>query len=293
MGHGFEKKILTMQGIMRSKIYIGGFVGLLVLFDIGLLSTYAQGWAPAGGRSRAMGDASVTLADVWAYHHNPAANAGLKQWGAGISYENRFLLKELQTQSLALALPLKKGVLSVGAQVFGYTEFRTIKSGVGYSIALTEFISLGTQINVHQIRLGQGYGNVLKATGELGVLAKIKEGWNVGFSVFNISRTLLSKYQEDRLTTVMRLGTSYCFSEKLLVCVEAEKNVEFPLRGKVGLEYLPAKSVALRTGFSTNPIELNAGVGCSFKSVYFLDFGSAYTQLVGWSPNVSFTYRLK
>jgi hypothetical protein len=24
-----------------------------------------------------------------------------------------------------------------------------------------------------------------------------------------------------------------------------------------------------------------------------LDFGSAYTQQLGWSPNVSFTYRLK
>jgi len=292
-GFGFEKKFLTMQGIISIKMQFRNIVGWVIGCGLSLSSMFAQGWAPAGGRSRAMGDASVTLADVWAYHHNPAANAGLKQFGAGISYENRFLLKELQTQSLALALPMKKGVLSFGAQVFGYTQFRSMKSGIGYSIALTDLISIGTQINVHQIRLGQGYGNVLKATGELGVLAKIKEGWNVGFSVFNISRTLLSKYQEDRLTTVMRLGTSYRFSEKLLVCAEAEKNVEFPLRGKVGLEYLPAKTVALRTGFSTNPIELNAGVGCSFKNLYFLDFGSAYTQLVGWSPNVSFTYRLK
>jgi hypothetical protein len=96
-------------------------------------NVWSQGWAPAGGRSRSMGDASVTLEDVWSYHHNPAANARLKQWGIGLSYENRFLLKELQTQSFALALPLKKGVLSVGAQMFGYTQFRSIKSGVGYS----------------------------------------------------------------------------------------------------------------------------------------------------------------
>ena len=256
-------------------------------------NAWSQGWAPAGGRSRAMGDASVTLEDVWSYHHNPAANARLKQWGIGLSYENRFLLKELQTQSFALALPLKKGVLSVGAQMFGYTQFRSIKSGVGYSLALTEFISVGTQINVHQLRIGQGYGNTLKATGELGVLAKIKEGWNVGFSVYNFSRTQLSSYQEDRLTTLMRLGTSYRFSEKLLVCAEAEKNVEFPLRGKVGLEYQPMKALAFRSGFSTNPIELDAGVGYCHKEQFFLDLGSSYNQYIGWSPNVSFTYRLK
>jgi len=256
-------------------------------------NAWSQGWAPAGGRSRAMGDASVTLEDVWSYHHNPAANARLKQWGIGLSYENRFLLKELQTQSFALALPLKKGVLSVGAQMFGYTQFRSIKSGVGYSLALTDLISVGTQINVHQLRIGQGYGNTLKATGELGVLAKIKEGWNVGFSVYNFSRTLLSSYQEDRLTTLMRLGTSYRFSEKLLVCAEAEKNVDFPLRGKAGLEYQPLKILAFRTGFSTNPIELDAGMGYCHKELFYLDLGSSYNQYVGWSPNVSFTYRLK
>lgn len=256
-------------------------------------NAWSQGWAPAGGRSRAMGDASVTLEDVWSYHHNPAANARLKQWGIGLSYENRFLLKELQTQSFAWAMPLKKGVISVGAQMFGYTQFRSIKSGVGYSLALTDLISIGTQINVHQLRLGQGYGNTLKATGEIGVLAKIKEGWNVGFSVYNFSRTLLSAYQEDRLTTLMRLGTSYRFSEKLLVCAEAEKNVDFPLRGKVGLEYQPLKILAFRTGFSTNPIELDAGMGYCHKELFYLDLGSSYNQYVGWSPNVSFTYRLK
>lgn len=256
-------------------------------------SLFAQGWAPAGSRSRSMGDASVTLSDVWAYHHNPAALAKLKKWGVGISYENRFLLKELQTQSFALALPIKKGVLSLGAQSFGYTQFRSLKTGVGYSLAITDIFSIGTQINLHRLSLGQGYGNTLKATGELGVLAKIKDNWDVGFSVYNFSRTLLSSYEEDRLTTLMRLGTSYRFSEKLLVCAEAEKHVDYPLRGKVGIEYLPTSALAFRTGFSTNPIEMDAGMGYCFKQAFNLDFGTSYNTYVGWSPNVSFTYRLK
>lgn len=278
--------------MQRNWLFSWRYFSWLIVFVV-QCNAWSQGWAPAGGRSRAMGDASVTLEDVWSYHHNPAANARLKQWGIGLSYENRFLLKELQTQSFAWAMPLKKGVISVGAQMFGYTQFRSIKSGVGYSLALTDLISIGTQINVHQLRLGQGFGNTLKATGEIGVLAKIKEGWNVGFSVYNFSRTLLSTYQEDRLTTLMRLGTSYRFSEKLLVCAEAEKNVDFPLRGKVGLEYQPLKILAFRTGFSTNPIELDAGMGYCHKELFYLDFGSSYSQYVGWSPNVSFTYRLK
>ncbi len=253
----------------------------------------AQGWAPAGGRSRGMGDASVTLQDIWAYHHNPAALIGITKFGVGLSYENRFLLKELQTQSVALALPLKKGVISGGAQSFGYTQFRTIKAGLGYSLRLSEIFGLGVQMNLHQFRIGQGYGNAIKATGEVGLLTRVNNKWLLGFSLVNFSRVQLSSYQEDRLSTVMRIGSSYSFSNKLLVCVEGEKHVDFPLRGKAGLEYTPMENLSFRSGFSTQPIEINAGCGYVFKGIYFLDFGSAFTQQLGWSPNVSFTYRLK
>jgi long-subunit fatty acid transport protein len=254
---------------------------------------FSQGWAPAGGRSRAMGDASVTLQDVWAYHHNPAALSNLKQFGIGISYENRFLLKELQTQSLSMALPLKKGVLSFGAQSFGYTQFRTLKAGIGYSLKLSDIFSVGVQMNAHQIRIGQGYGNSIKATGEAGMLAEITPKWNVGFAVVNFTRTQISAYQEDRLTTVLRIGSSYRFSDRLLTCIEGEKNIEYGFRGKAGVEYMPMKNFHFRAGFATQPIEINAGVGYAFKGLYFLDFGSAFTQQLGWSPNVSFTYKMK
>lgn len=266
----------------------------IILFVLLLTSySFGQGWAPAGSRSRGMGDASVTLQDVWAYHHNPACLVGVKKMGIGLAYENRFLLKELQTQSLTFATPLKKGVISFGAQSFGYTQFRTIKAGLGYSLKLSDILALGVQMNVHQVRLGQGYGNVFKATGEAGLLAQVNPKWLVGFTVINFSRVKLSAYQEDRLTTVMRFGSSYKFSDKLLVCVEGEKNVDFPIRGKAGIEYSPIDHLNFRSGFSTQPIEVNAGVGYAFKGVYSLDFGSAYTQQLGWSPNVSFTYRFK
>ena len=60
-----------------------------IILIILLISGYAlgQGWAPAGGRSRAMADASVTLQDVWAYHHNPAALVGVAATGSAIDIQ--------------------------------------------------------------------------------------------------------------------------------------------------------------------------------------------------------------
>ena len=71
-----------------------------------------------------LANASVCLTDAWAFHHNPGAIAGIKQTSIGLSYENRFTLKELQNQALVIAHPLKKGVISLGAQTYGFSLYR-------------------------------------------------------------------------------------------------------------------------------------------------------------------------
>ena len=100
--------------------------------------TYCQGLHFSGSRSNSLANASVCLSDVYAYHNNPAKLSSIEDVSIGISYENRFLMKELQNQSFAIAIPLKYGVLSFGGNTFGYQNFRTFKTGVGYSMFLTK-----------------------------------------------------------------------------------------------------------------------------------------------------------
>jgi len=258
-----------------------------------LFNGNTQGYYPMGSRAQSLGNASNTLEDVWAFHHNPAALTGVKKLAVGISYENRFLLKELQSQGVAVALPLKKGVISVGGQRFGYRNFLSFKTGLGYSLKLSELLSAGVQLNYAGVRLPDAYGSDGTVTAELGLLAKVNDKWKLGFSIFNIGRNKLSDYQQDRYTTVMRLGTSYKISTKVLLVAEAEKNVDYPLRGKVGLEYAVVNNFFIRGGFATEPIEVSFGVGYQFKKYFKLDLGSCYHQILGWSPNFSFNYQLQ
>jgi long-subunit fatty acid transport protein len=192
-----------------------------------------------------------------------------------------------------VALPLKVGVISFGLQSFGFKNFRTNRLGVGYSMKLAEFLSCGVQLNYHQVRLTDAYGRKDALTAELGLKANITDNWKVAFSVFNLTRTKISEFGEDRLTTLMRLGTQYTFSEKVMFVAELEKNVEFPVRFKTGIEYSPIRKLFFRGGFATQPIELSAGLGYRFKEQFQLDIGSAYHQILGWSPNFSFTYQMK
>ncbi len=264
---------------------------LFIVFGFHLTSI-AQGYQPMGGRSMSLANASVTIEDVWAYHQNPAALAEIKKMGFGVSYENRFLLKELQSQGLTVVVPLKSGVLSLGVQSFGYNQLRTFRSGLGYSLKLAEFLALGVQLNHHFLKINPIYGSQQTLTGEIGLLAKVNKNLKIGVSVFNISRNKLAEFSEDRYSTLLRLGVGYELSKKLLVLCEAEKNVEFPLNIKSGIEYQPITDFYLRGGFATAPIEYSFGVGYCYKKNYKLDLGSAFHQILGWSPHFSLTVQL-
>ena len=266
------------------------YIKLVFVFLFFAFQGMSQGIYFSGSRSNSLANASVCLEDVYAYHNNPANLSFVKNVSVGLSYENRFLLKELQNQSLAIAIPLKYGVLSIGGNTFGYQNFRTFKSGLGYAMLLTKDLSMGIQMNHQMIRLSEAYGINQTVTGELGLSYSVNGDWSIGMSVYNIGRNKLSLYPEDRYSTTMRLGTKYQLSEKTMLLAEFEKDVEHDLRSKVGIEYLPVKSLAFRGGFATSPIELSFGLGWLISEKYTLDFGTQFHQFLGWSPHISFKY---
>lgn len=262
---------------------------LLLILLPHLTSVMAQGWQPAGARSNALGNASVTLSDVWSYHHNPGALGEIESLSFGASYENRFLLKELQTQTIAVAVPLKVGVISFGAQLYGYNLYRSQKAGVGYSMKLAEKLYAGVQLNYNGLQLSENYGTHHGMTAEVGLKAYINEQWSVGMSVYNLGRTKLSAYQDDRYTTMFRLGTGYSISKKVTILGEATKNLDYPIEVKGGVEYEAINNFHVRIGASTNPTEFTFGFGYKWKKIQ-LDVASAYHTTLGWSPGITFVF---
>lgn len=252
----------------------------------------AQGIVPAGSRSMSMGNASTTFDDVWAYQNNPGALGAITTFSAGLSYENRFLLKEFQTQGFAVAIPLKVGVISFGGDMFGYRNYRSYQAGVGYSMKLSEKFSAGVQLNYKGLSLSSNYGSKHTISAAAGIYAKVTENWKIGVSAYNVGRAKLSDFEDDRFSTVLRLGTSYLFSKKFLIAIEVEKDIDNPFRFKTGLEYEPLKNFFIRGGVQTTPIEFSFGFGYHFKQVH-LGVGSSYHQILGWSPNFSIVFQAK
>lgn len=260
-------------------------ISLLIKFHF----SFSQGYNYVGARSNSMANASVAFVDGWAYHHNPGALGDLKKAEVGISYENRFLLKDLQSQGLVYSQPIKKGVISFGAQLFGLNTYRTYRLGGGYSLKLSEKLFAGVQLNYQNIHFSSNYGSRSSVTAEAGIYVKLTNEWKIGVSVFNLGRTKLNSFENERFTTLMRLGSVYQLSKNVLFALEAEKNMNYQLRLKGAVEYKPIKNFFLRGGLATQPIEFTFGCGYKFKAIQ-IDLGSAFHQLIGWSPHFSLTY---
>ncbi len=264
---------------------------LLAILIFGAHVSFTQGWNPVGSRSNALANTSVCLTDVWAYHHNPGAAASIKTISFGAYYETRFLTKELQTQALALAIPLKVGVITAGAQRFGYNQYRNTRAGIGYSMKFTDYIQFGVQGNVQTLRLGGNYGSSISGTVEAGLLAKVSEKWHIGVSVLNIGRQRI-KPLTDRFTTVMRGGVHFIPSKKVSVMAEVEKQVQTKISFRGAVEYKPIEQLSLRIGAQSGPVEFAFGVGYCVKG-FSIDLGTKYQQILGWSPNAGLSYQFK
>ena len=263
----------------------------LLLFSSLLMCTLlkAQGIYPSGGRAMSMANAMTAVNDEWAYFFNPAGTAEIDGFKAGISYENRFLLKETQSQALTASMPLGKGVLTLGGHHYGYRELRSYKGGLGYAMKLAEKFSMGVQLNYMGLSLNENYGSIATLGADAGVMAELAPNWNVGFSVLNIGRAKLSDYADDRFSTAMRLGTSYRFSKRVLMSLDADKDLDEALRVRTGIEYEAADHFYLRGGFASNALELTFGLGYKI-SMFRIDMGTSFDQFLGWSPHFSLVF---
>lgn len=247
---------------------------------------------PLGARQAGMANASVTIADVWSVQHNQAGLGFVKSTAAGVYYENRFLMKELSLKGGAFVLPVKAGTFGLCVSSFGYTNYSENKVGIAFGKAFGEKFSAGIQLDYLNTHIAENYGKSQAVAGEIGIQVKPLKSLTIGAHLFNPTRAKLADYNNERTSTIMRLGVDYRFSEKVFVAVETEKDVDHKAAFKTGLEYHPAEALYLRAGISTNPSLSSFGFGLKIKQ-FKLDFASTFHSVLGYTPQVGVVYEVK
>lgn len=247
---------------------------------------------PVGARFAGMGYAGLTVADLWSLRLNPAGLAGLEKPTAGAFYQNHYLTKDLSHQGLAVAIPLGKGTLGIAADRFGYNLYNESKVSAAYAMRFGEGLRAAVQLDYLGVRLGENYGSSSAIAAEFGVQAKLTEALWIGAHVYNPTRALLGGPYDERIPTLLRAGLGYTFSKKLLMTLDAEKDIDRQERFRIGMEYHPNEVLYLRTGISTGPVQGHFGAGFRFKQLD-IDLAVSVRSQLGATPILGLNYRFK
>lgn len=246
----------------------------------------------SGARSVGVANSAMAISQVWSVNNNQAALAFLKNPEIGVFYTNRFLLKELGSQSLAFAYPTKLGALGVSLDYFGYDQQSELQVGLAYAKKLNEYFSLGVKFNYLQYQQLEFYGNTRAIVVEVGLLSRPYEKLIVGFQVYNPTRSKFNTDIEKYAPTILNFGAAYVPSSKLLLSAQVSKNIDYPMIYKMGIEFEIKESLFLRTGFNIQPNAYFMGIGFDFKTIRF-NLAFSYQDRLGISPASSLSYEFK
>lgn len=246
---------------------------------------------PTSARSMALSNASVSLADLWSIQNNQAGLAWIKTPLTGISYENKFMMKELSTKTGSFIYPLKRNTIGASLSSFGYNVYNENNIKLAAAKAFGNNLSFGVGLNYFQTTIFE-YGIKKLFIAEAGLQAKPFQHLTIGAHLFNLTRTKLADYNNERVPTTMRLGASYLFSEKAMLVIETEKSTEKKPLLKTGIEYRPIPTLYIRCGISTNPSLNSFGIGLNIKQIK-IDIATNYHHLLGLSTQVGMIYEFK
>jgi len=259
---------------------------LLGLFKIG----FASGeWISHGSRSAGMGLSSAAVSDFWSINNNQAGMAFYDRTAVGIYYENRFLIKEMASQTGAFSIKTKYGMLGATIGYSGDANYNTTKAGLAYALKFGNRFSAGIQLDYIATTLGEEYGKRNNITFDAGIMVKITEQFTFGAHTFNPMHVKLSDYNNESIPTTVNAGFGYTFSDKLLLTAEAFKNSEYPMEFRSGVEYKLGRIAYARIGLSTNPARYTFGFSLEMKN-FTLDLSSSVHAQLGYSPQFSMQY---
>jgi hypothetical protein len=263
---------------------------LLIVFFLVPLFIHAQNIPfSSGGRDMGMGQSSLAVSHVWSVSNNQGGLGYLENPEIALYYTNRFLLKELSSQSMVFAYPSKLGNWGVSVDYFGYSEQSELQLGLAYAKKINKYISLGVKFDYLQYQQAEIYGNTRAIVAEVGILSNPYENIFVGAHVYNPSRSKFNTAVEKYAPTIFNIGIAYKPDPMVSLTAQVDKAIDFQATYKVGVEMNLKESLFLRAGVNIQPNAYFLGLAYYFKNIK-LDFAFSYQQVLGLSPASSIGY---
>ena len=222
--------------------------------------------------------------DPFSFTGNQAALANIKQAGAGLFCERRFMLSATSSYIIAAALPTKLGNFGIQIDYSGFKNFNENKIGLAYGRHLGPRVDIGVQFNYYGYRI-PAYSNASSINFEAGVIMHFTKKLQGGVHVYNPIGVKLGKTNKEKLAAAYKAGLGYDASDNFFVAAEIIKEEDKPVNIIAGVQYHFKKQLFVRLGISSSTASLFFGAGVSWKNLR-LDVAASYHSRLGFSPGI-------
>ena len=230
-------------------------------------------------------NSSIIQKNIWSVFNNQAGLGYINNINVGLSYENRFLLKELSTQKIALSYPFSFATAALSFASFGFENYNENSVGIGFGKKFGKYLSAGLQVNYLWRHIAENYVNRGKLLFEFGLLAEPEEGIIIGMHVFNPFFTALSENEKKNTSVTYSLGVGIRKLKNLFMVLEISGDIKHRLCFILRLDYKLADRVFLLTGIQTDPVTNFFAARFKMKKLSF-DIGFCTHPVLGLSPKI-------
>jgi hypothetical protein len=234
---------------------------------------------------------SAHHAELFSTSSNQAALAQLNNSYAGIFSERRFLLSTLNHFVAAIGLHTGHGNFGMNTGYFGFRDYNETQIGLVYAKKLGSKLDVGACFNFNSIKIS-GYGNSSAINGEIGIILHLTDKLRAGINVFNPAGGKFSNDVNEKLATVITIGSGYEASENFFVSTEIEKEEDLPVNVNAGIQYKFLPQLFVRISIATETSTTYFGIGFIMKS-FRMDVIASYHPQLGFTPAMLLLFNFK
>ncbi|MDH5368371.1 MAG: hypothetical protein OEW67_15440 [Cyclobacteriaceae bacterium] len=239
--------------------------------------------------NEALGNTSATLSNYGSVFSNVAGLAEIKEVSIAASYKVIPNALWQNTMSASSTVPIKFGTVGLGFTRLGDDIFNQQVVSMGFANRFG-IASIGIKANYLQYSI-EGFNSKSIPFFDLGGIVELTPQLFIGAYIINLTQTKLSTFQNERFPTIIDAGISFRPTDKLMINVEVEQDIDFSPTLKAGIGYSPIKNFSLRTGINTSPNRQYFGLGFIPNNILLhIDYSLSNDSNLGVSHQMSISY---
>lgn len=220
---------------------------------------------------------------------NPASTAFISKSHIKISFENRFLLKELMKESVQGTIRYGPNTFLVSADHFGYSRYGEMSTNIGYVRNFGQRVAIGMRFYYLMSHAAE-YPATHSVTFEFSLYTAIAHNIGFGFSAYNPARLKYNITGKTMLPVRFHLDFNYRIGKKVILFTEIEKELKSQFALRVGAGY-KVRCLYLCISAQIPEPQIDIETEISYRRLIF-GISCQYRILLGFVPQASIVLRL-